>query len=201
MDTEKMDSSTVYSMFEEIKETLKQIKTSTPEKKQPTKDSGETQKSVEFFLSTLNRMNEMTKRFENAVEMVKKPLKHEHYYSFDLKSNKFFLSWVVMIFLISALICVIFEQQETLKKNQNNDLKFRYIKMQGKIDEKNLYRLEQKFNYSDSIKIIRRQVEKYEGWVKERAERIERVKQNSEEATELLKKEESLKKDKQKLPL
>ena len=44
--------------------------------------------------------------------------------------------------------------------------------MKGQIDEENIYREEQQFKYSDSIKIIRKQVEKYEELVKEQAERI-----------------------------
>jgi hypothetical protein len=34
--------------------------------------------------------------------------------------------------------------------------------MQGQANEENLYWLEQQFKYGDSIKIIRKQVEKYE---------------------------------------
>jgi hypothetical protein len=65
--------------------------------------------------------------------------------------------------------------------------------MRGKTNEENLYRLEQQFQYDDSIKIVRKQVEKYEKLVKEQAERIERVKRDSEEAERLHKDAESLK--------
>jgi hypothetical protein len=34
--------------------------------------------------------------------------------------------------------------------------------MQGQINEENIYRLERQFQYSDSIKILRKRVEKYE---------------------------------------
>jgi hypothetical protein len=44
--------------------------------------------------------------------------------------------------------------------------------MQGQSNEENLYRLEQQFKYSNSIKIIRKQVEKYGELVKEQAEKI-----------------------------
>ena len=59
--------------------------------------------------------------------------------------------------------------------------------MQGTIDEENLYRLERQFQYNDSIKIIRKQVGKYEELVKEQAEKIERARRNSEEAEMLQK--------------
>ena len=42
--------------------------------------------------------------------------------------------------------------------------------MQGQIDEENLYRMEEQFRYGDSIKIVRKQVKKYEELVKEQAQ-------------------------------
>ena len=59
--------------------------------------------------------------------------------------------------------------------------------MQGQTNEENIYRLERQFRNNDSIRTIRRQVEKYEDLLKEQAEKLERVKQSSEEA-ELIKK-------------
>ena len=57
--------------------------------------------------------------------------------------------------------------------------------MQGQTNEESLYRLEQQFRYSDSIKIIRKQVEKYEELIKEQAERMERAKRENKEAERL----------------
>ena len=68
--------------------------------------------------------------------------------------------------------------------------------MQGQTDVDNLYRLEQQFQYSDSIRIIRKQVEKYEDLVKEQAERMERARRNSEKLERLLKEAETLKEGK-----
>jgi hypothetical protein len=65
--------------------------------------------------------------------------------------------------------------------------------MQGQADEEKIYRLEQQFKYSDSIKIICRQVERYEELAREREEKIERVKQNTQDAEILRDKAESLK--------
>ena len=65
--------------------------------------------------------------------------------------------------------------------------------MQGQADEENLYRLEQQFKYGDSIKIVRKQVEKYEELVKEQAERLERMKKENKEAEKLQNKIKALK--------
>jgi len=66
--------------------------------------------------------------------------------------------------------------------------------MQGQTNEENIYRLEHQFRYNDTIKIIRKQVEKYEELVKKQAEKLERARRNSEEAERLQREAESLKK-------
>jgi len=98
-----------------------------------------------------------------------------------------------MVLVILGLSYVVAEQRRKISQYTNNDLKYRYIKMQGNINEENLFQLEQLFRYNDSIKIIRSQVEKYEELVKQQAERIERARQNSEEAERLKKEAEPLK--------
>ena len=93
-----------------------------------------------------------------------------------------------MAFIILGLSYAIGEQRKTISQYKENDLKYRYVKMQGQTDEENLYRLERQFEYSDSIKIIRKQVERYEDLVREQAERMERARRYNEQA-EWLKKE------------
>jgi hypothetical protein len=100
---------------------------------------------------------------------------------------------VALVIIILGLFWAIANQQQTISQYRESDLKYRYIRMQGQTDEESIYRLEQQFQYDDSIKIIRKQVEKYEKLVKEQAERIERAKRDSEEAERLHKDAESLK--------
>jgi hypothetical protein len=66
--------------------------------------------------------------------------------------------------------------------------------MYGQTTEENFYRLERQFKYTDSIKIIRKQVERYEELVKEQAEKVERAKRNGEEADKLQREAEYLRK-------
>ena len=68
--------------------------------------------------------------------------------------------------------------------------------MQGQTNEESIYRLEQQFKYGDSIKIVRKQVEKYKELVREHAEKVERAKRNREEAERLGKEAKIFKKDK-----
>jgi hypothetical protein len=94
--------------------------------------------------------------------------------------------------MILGLSYFIGNQQQTISRYKDNDLKYRYIKMQGETDKESLYWLEQQFKYNDSIRIIYKQVEKYEELAKEQADRIERAKQNHEEAEKLHKQKESI---------
>lgn len=82
---------------------------------------------------------------------------------------------------------------------RDNDLKYRYINMQGEANPENLLKMETAFTYNrnkDSINIIRKRVETYERLVKEQAEKIERARLNTKEAERLEKEVESVKKRK-----
>jgi uncharacterized protein YukE len=178
MNTDKMDISKVYTLFEEIKESLKQNKSNKP---------------VGSAQVDITAVHTMTERFENLIEEVKKPVKVEHRHVIDIGSRKIFFSLIGMCIVILILSFAIYNQRQTISQYKDNDLKYRYIKMQGQTGEENLYRLEQQFKYSDSIKIIHKQVERYEELVKEQAKRIERAKKNSEEAERLYKQKENIK--------
>ncbi|KAA6334501.1 hypothetical protein EZS27_017190 [termite gut metagenome] len=130
----------------------------------------------------MTAIDAVTERLENVIEEVKKPniVEHHHRYTISIASNWFFLSWVALVIIILGLFWAIANQRQTISQYKENDLKYRYVKMQGQTNEENLYRLERQFKYNDSIKIVRKQVEKYEELVKEQAEKIERAKQENE---------------------
>ena len=183
--TSKMDTSAVFEMFETIKELIiKQPQKQTEKQAEPVK--------VDFDTSVFDAV---TERMEIAVEEMKNPsiVENRHRHTIDIGSSKIFLSLIVMAFIIIVLSYVVGEQRRSINQFKENDLKYRYVKMQGRANEENLYRLERQFQYGDSIKIIRKQVEKYEKLVKEQAERIERAKRNSEEMKTLQKDLERLK--------
>ncbi|MDR0507260.1 MAG: hypothetical protein LBH32_10680 [Dysgonamonadaceae bacterium] len=161
----KMDTSEVFAMFETINSKLD---------KQPNKQ-------IEVTQVDLSAVNAMTERLEDVIKDVQKPTKVENYYrhTIDIGSSKVFLSMVIMALVILGLSYAIGEQRKTISQYRDNDLKYRHIKMYGQTNEEILYRLERQFKYSDSVRIIRKQVEKYEELVKEQAERIERAKQEN----------------------
>jgi hypothetical protein len=184
MDKNKIETQTVYEMFEELSEKLdKKANTST-----------EPPKPIQAQVD-MTAINTVTERLESVLEEVKKPstVEHQHHYTIDIRSNWFFFSWVALVIVIVGLFWAITNQRQTISQYRESDLKYRYIRMQGQTDEESIYRLEQQFQYGDSIKIVRKQVEKYEELVKEQAERIKRAKRDSEEAERLRKETEILK--------
>jgi hypothetical protein len=175
----KMDTSEVFAMFETINSKLD---------KQP-------HNPVESVPVDFSAVNTITERLESLIEEVRKPTKVEHHYrhTIDIRSNWFFFSWVVLVIIIFALFWMIANQRQTIGQYKDNDLKYRYLKMHRQSNEENIYRLEHQFKYSDSIKIIRSLVERYEELIKEYVEKIESVRQNSKEAEQIKIKTESLK--------
>ena len=175
----KMDTSAVFEMFETINNKLDK----------------RTDKPVEPVQVDMTAVNTLLERLESVIETVHEPtqVKHHYRHTIDIGSSKVFLSLVVMALMILGLCYAVGEQRRGISQYRNNDLKYRYIKMQGQTNEENLYRLERQFHYKDSIKIVRKQVEKYEELVKEQAERMGRMKQNSEEAERINKEIHSLK--------
>jgi len=172
MSTNKMDTSAVYEMFEKIIERLnKQPEKSAEKQTEPAKVD------TTAFETTVERLN-------SVIEEVKKPSivehHHRHTIDFNIRSNWFFFSWVGLAIVVSVLFWALSDQRETINQFKENDLKYRYIMMQGETNEENLYRLERQFKNNDSIKIVRKQVERYEELMKEQVERMERARQNSQ---------------------
>jgi hypothetical protein len=96
--------------------------------------------------------------------------------------------------MILGMLYFIGNQRQTISRYKDNDLKYRYIKMQRQTNDENFYRLEQQFKHGDSIDIIRKQVEKYEELVQEHAEKLEKTKRDGENADRLQREVESVKK-------
>ena len=149
-------------------------------------------------LEVIDKENRQTRtlieQVGQAVEAAAKPenlsvQEHHHAYTLDLKSSKTFLTMFVMlggIFLQGAFIYRISENNRLLAVN---DLKYRYVKMCGKIGEKELTELETVFwdeQYTAIRDTVRNRVERYEEAVRRRAERLEQAAIKEKKAKQLL---------------
>ena len=149
-------------------------------------------------LEVIDKENRLThtliEQVGQAVEALAKPdtlpvQEHRHIYTLDIKSSKTFLTMFVMlggIFLQAAFIYRISENNRLLAAN---DLKYRYVKMCGKIGEKELMELETVFwdeQYRNLRDTVRNQVERYEEAVRRRAEQLEQATVKERKAKRLL---------------
>ena len=149
-------------------------------------------------LGTINHENQQThtliEQVGQAVEALKRPgalpvQEHRHTYTLDIKSLKTFLTMFALlggIFLQAAFIYRISENNRLLAAN---DLKYRYVKMRGKIGEKELTELETVFRdeqYTAIRDTVRNQVERYKEAVRRRAEQLEQASIKERKAQKLL---------------
>ena len=114
---------------------------------------------------------------------------HRHTYTFDIKSSKTALVIFVMAVIIVLLIGFIYRVSVSNQQLAANDLKYRYVKMRGKIGEKELTELETVFwdeQYKAVRDTVRNQVERYEEAVRRRAEQLEQATIKERKAEQLL---------------
>ena len=129
-----------------------------------------------------------------AVEALAKPdtlpvQEHRHIYTLDIKSSKTFLTMFAMLGCIFLQAAFIYRISENNRRLAVNDLKYRYVKMCGKIGEKELTELETVFRdeqYTAIRDTVRNQVERYEEAVRRRAEQLERATIKERKAKRLL---------------
>lgn len=114
---------------------------------------------------------------------------HRHIYTLDIKSSKTFLTMFAMLGCIFLQAAFIYRISENNRRLAVNDLKYRYVKMRGKIGEKELTELETVFRdeqYTAIRDTVRNQVERYEEAVRRQAERLEQATVKERKAKRLL---------------
>ena len=129
-----------------------------------------------------------------AVEALTRPdalpaQEHRHTYTLDISSSKTFLMMFAMLGCIFLQAAFIYRISENNRRLAVNDLKYRYVKMCGKIGEKELTELETVFRdeqYTAIRDTVRNQVERYKEAVRRRAEQLERAASKERKAKKLL---------------
>lgn len=184
MSYDKMDSSAVYKMFEEIKSILN---------KKPEATIPATQ-SIE--IGNIAELREITLKLEEVAKTVGKPQEHIHKHRIDLMSNKVLIVLVVALSALVISLWIVSDQRQTIGQFRDNDLKYRYIQMKGKATSEEILMLREVFDYNrnaDSIRLIRQRVERYERIMQEQAEKVARATLTAEEAEELKQKADKIK--------
>ena len=155
--------------------------------------------SLEVIDKENRQTHTLIEQVGQAVEALAKPdtlpvQEHRHTYTLDLKSSKTFLTMFIMLGGIFLQAAFIYRISENNRRLAVNDLKYRYVKMRGKIGEKELTELETIFWDEQHTAIrdtVRNQVERYEEAVRRRAKQLERATVKERKAQKLL--EEAIK--------
>lgn len=154
------------------------------------------EKLDEEFEKITDHINQISKKIEPTNVPQSFVIRREHAFSLDFKNSKVAITMIAMGVVILLSIAGNVWQSTLNSRLRDNDLKYRYINMQGEANPENLLKLETVFIYNrnkDSIAVIRKRVETYERLVKEQAEKIERVRLNAKEAERLEREVESVK--------
>ena len=175
----------VYTLFEEIKELIKKGNNS-PTVVQP-----------QVEVPELSVISELTDKLQATIEEVRKSVKTEYHHTFSIASNKIFFGVIGMSVALLISLFVIYYQREEISTYKDNDLKYRYVKMQEAITPADIINLENIFeNKRDSVKLIQKQVREYEKALIEEAKRLEQARLKEQEAERLKREADSLKQSK-----
>jgi hypothetical protein len=185
---EKMDTGKVYTMFEDVKALLTKLvaaqATPAPAPEPAPALAPEDGAKIETLTTKLDRIDEKLDR----------PLKHHH--TIDFMGNWALIALVVAVGVLFVSLWINHNQRQTIGQFRDNDLKYRYIQMRGEATPNDILQLREVFEFNrnpDNIKLIRRQVERYEQLIQQQAENEARAKLNDEQAKQLKQEAETVK--------
>ena len=209
MATDKMNSSAVYELFEELKQKIMELEKKTPLEAQADKAShaekietlveelrtfaaqrqftpeqinelqqNMTQVATYSLGKANNKLDQMFAQLSALIDPINKKMdlvnlpehfviRKEHVYSFklDFKNSRTAITIIAIGLAFFFSLAGNVWQFRLNSQLKNNDLKYRYIQMMGKINHDTLLKLDTMFTYEpnkDSIAAIRKQVEAYE---------------------------------------
>ena len=170
-----IDVNEIYTLFEEIRELVKA----------GNKNNNPIQPEIE--LPDLSAIDELSDKLDKAIEEIRKPVKTEHHHIFSIASSKLFFGVIGLCIMCLFLLFTAFNQRKEIATYKDNDLKYRYIQMQGEITPAGVIALDSIFeNWRDSVRLIRKQVIQHEKAVIERAKRLEQTRLKEQEAKRLI---------------
>ena len=188
-----MDTGKVYTMFEEIKENQAKQLTSI-EKLQSQPDPTSAESAPALTPEDGDKIETLTAKLDSMGEKLDCPLRHHH--TIDFMGNWALIALVLAIAAFIVSLWVINNQRQTIARSRDNDLKYSYIQMQGAANSADILRLRNIFEFNrntDSIRTIRKQVERYEQLIQQQAENEARAKLNDEQAKQLKQEAETVK--------
>ena len=198
IDTTERSQGQVTQLLEHVRKQIKLPRVQSEQESSATGQYNALLAQLAGRLEVIDKENRLThtliEQVGQAVEALAKPdtlpvQEHRHIYTLDIKSSKTTLVIFVMAVIIVLLIGFIYRVSVSNQQLTVNDLKYRYVKMCGKIGEKELTELETVFRDEQHTAIrdtVRNQVERYEEAVRRQAERLEQATVKERKAKRLL---------------
>lgn len=166
------DVNEIYTLFEEIREIVKAGNS----------NSAPTQPEI----LGLSAIDELSGKLDEAIREIRKPVRTEYHHIFSIASSKVFYGMIGLCIMCLILFFIVFYQQKEITTCKDNDLKYRYVQMQGEITPAGVNYLDSIFeNRRDSVRMIRKLVKQHEKAVIEKTRRLERARLKELEAEQL----------------
>jgi hypothetical protein len=170
-----IDINEIYTLFEEIRELIKA----------GSKNNNLIQPQID--LPDLSAIDGLSEKLDKAIGEIRKPVRTEHHHIFSIASNKIFYGVIGLCIVCLFLLFTVFTQRKENATYKDNDLKYRYIQMQGEITPAGVIILDSIFeNRRDSVRVIRKQVGQYEKAVIGKAKRLEQARLKEQEAKSVI---------------
>lgn len=113
------DVNEIYTLFEEIREIVKAGNS----------NSAPTQPEI----LGLSAIDELSGKLDEAIREIRKPVRTEYHHIFSIASSKVFYGMIGLCIMCLILFFIVFYQQKEITTCKDNDLKYRYVQMQGEI--------------------------------------------------------------------
>ncbi|MEG1660849.1 MAG: hypothetical protein RR304_09850 [Bacteroides sp.] len=191
MATENKDD-IIIAMLEEIKFGMKN-------QKSQQMDFSKLESLSERLESSINITSDCTNRMEGVMEEVRKPVVSQRKIIIEIVAKEVVFLFIGMIIIIAGLSSWLYLATRPNYDRDDNDLKYRYIKMKGEATLDRISELEKLFEINrDNAKIkqISKDVEEYEQAVKEKAVLDEQARIRQLEADKLDQEANKIKKKK-----
>ncbi len=171
-----IDVNEVYTLFEEIRELVKA----------GNRNSMVVQPEIE--LPNLSAIFELSGKLDETINEIRKPIRMEHHNIFSIASSKVFTAVIGLCAVYLFCLFTMFYQRKEIIIYKDNDLKYRYVRMQG-------YATTEDFAFLDSIFHFNRNSKK----IQELCESVETFEENIKQRAKIIEQEERLKAEKERL--
>ena len=188
MSTDKNETA-VIAMLEEIIANTKNQKT-------PTIDLSKVENLADRLGGSIDLTIDCTARMEQLMEKVRKPIINQRKITIEVVSKEVIFTFIGMIIIIVGLTSWLYFATRPNQSREDNDLKYRYIKMKGEASPARISELEEFFEINrDNAKIhqMSKDVEDYERAVQQKATLDEQARLRQQESEKLQKEAEKLK--------